>query len=1072
MTASPLQRPGRSTECPLAESSGLGKDITLNGEQYVLHEEDGSTEDSFRRIGSIDLHGINPQIPVSEEWDFGVKSEGAGQMRRREPNNRTWFGQGVDVSSNSGARLSGRKIALSPTFVPIDKGAWFFEDRPTGNAVFEAGNGTAEITDTTKNYSHSNGVTTKAGIFFTAVTTNDGTVGSSGAFSIGFSDGTNDAAVGINDSDAQNPATSQTTWSETKCLVAREADNSGFAWDCAVSSFTDSTTQFTLDFDTTSGAADILHWLVIGGADVSAKVVYFATGTGAADTEVAVIGAGFQPDCVIFLSGGQTATGEGTSASISIGVAESGGAQWSHNIRAENGVVANTGTRQSNTRCLSKLANGSGAVEGDARWKSMDTDGFTITIKDAFSTSNRVAALCLKGVRVKATTQTILTTVGATQDAQDPSFTSEAFLNVGGIATALSISRDNASLGIGVASATGEVETAAFFSRDSAGAADTARLADTTGALSIMSVDTSDPENDRATCAFIDMGTPGWLTWGIEGGTAHYFHTLAFAGLSDANTKMIHYHNAQSLTKMSVGGTSANPTITEREAHDWGAGAVAGPFTKFNGTYFMPLGENQNAQQITAIGDIGTNNSYSDVQNSSTSIKAHAFADLQDGTVARMARGLNQFVDVTVGATPSITDWSGGDTGSTGYIIGSSDTNITNLTTYAEGLYVSKEDGIYTTDPQGGANPMKTWPPSSKAASNGQGTVNFTTTKAVTYNHESGKFFVDGESRAFDVGVDAIPGNGNYPNITHEPFQGKYLESWTKGKYQYDLLTITESSTTKTYIVVTEFDRDEQTFQQEFFDQLDGVCRGIFIDSDNLLWVGHVGGGNIIFYQLGDDAGPDPGRNAIGYGEDDNGTQTFRLYLGEVDFGHPFVLKQLRSVEAIAEQTHTGLTVIPSFFHDINTVTETTPMSGTISATGRTQLYVNIQNTNDTFYHTMAAQQWEITSATNTDTSPFQMLMYRINAFLRPEASDFAAAYEIIIDTGLPYDGGAMPIDALTLRTNLFALKGSAPVTVEGVGSITHTMIITEVSELTIRQSESGVSWVVVLSALDWVDSA
>jgi hypothetical protein len=713
-----------------------------------------------------------------------------------------------------------------------------------------------------------------------------------------------------------------------------------------------------------------------------------------------------------------------------------------------------------------KMSDGTGTIDGELQFLTMTDDGCLLMVQNAYSGSTAAAVLFLKGVQVKATTQ-VMNTGAVAQTAQDPGFTTTAFLNVIGPATSIKTATPSAALGIGVASATNEVATAAVLSLDEADPSDTARVIDTGAALIVQVANTTDPPDWEATCADIDMGAAGWLTWGTQPTTAYYFHTLGFAPLNSGDTKMIHYHNAQSLTKMSV---SSN-VITEEESHDWGADAVAGPQTKFDGVWYMPLGETAQGKKITVIGDSGTDNTYVDLEfTGPVAASAMVFENLQDGTTPRVARALNQYVDTS---TDGIT-WSGGADASNGWAIGSNDTDITNLTTHPEGFYVSKEDGFYDTDSQGGTQTLKTWPSSSKLPSNGQGAMTFESTKAFTYNHATGKFFFDGSTRPFQVGVDAIPGNGYYDDsaaITHEPFQGKYLESWTVGIYQYDIIVVTESSTTKTYITVTTFDRNEGAFKQEFFDQLSGVCRGLFVDSENRLWTGHVGGGVILYWQLGDDGGPDPGRNSIGYGPVDADEGTFRLYLGEVDFRHPYILKQLRSVEAVAAQAQTGLTVVPSFFHDINTVTETTPMTGSISSSGRTQLYVTTQGTNDTFYRTMAAQQWVTSTLTETDTAPLLILKYRINAFLRPQASDFAAAYEIIIDTGHPYDGSAEPIDALTQRTNLFALKGSAPVTVEGVGSITHTMIITEVSELEMRQTDNGVTWVVVLSALDWVDA-
>ncbi len=125
--------------------------------------------------------------------------------------------------------------------------------------------------------------------------------------------------------------------------------------------------------------------------------------------DIAVTGVGFEPDAVFFhacANDDQAATPDfidtTREAAFNWGYADIGGTEVSMFYGAEDAVgTMNTfATKPITTRCyLSYTAKGGGgwALAGDAEWKSMDADGFTVTVRDFPAAAHYVKFACIKG---------------------------------------------------------------------------------------------------------------------------------------------------------------------------------------------------------------------------------------------------------------------------------------------------------------------------------------------------------------------------------------------------------------------------------------------------------------------------------------------------------------------------------------------------------------------------------------------------------------------------------------------------------------------------------------------------
>ena len=219
-------------------------------------------------------------------------------------------------------------------------------------------------------------------------------------FGFGMTDGTTSRSVSTSSQDAVNNSNASTRmankvltlvrWGE---VVVAEAD---------LSSWNDTT--FTLNWTTNDAASYVIHYIAIGGTDISAKVVDWTMATAVGNK--AVTGVGFQPDVVFNAHGGHTLTAAlPTNVNVGafgLGVMDFDGDQWAFaNWTVDNSGTSNTQRGQQTNAALYSFQQGLN-VQKKAAWVSMDADGFTMNFSNtASNAAARVFSLALKGVNVK-----------------------------------------------------------------------------------------------------------------------------------------------------------------------------------------------------------------------------------------------------------------------------------------------------------------------------------------------------------------------------------------------------------------------------------------------------------------------------------------------------------------------------------------------------------------------------------------------------------------------------------------------------------------------------------------------
>jgi hypothetical protein len=162
--------------------------------------------------------------------------------------------------------------------------------------------------------------------------------------------------------------------------------------ECDLTSF--DSDGFTLSWTTNNNQAYIIHYMALGGPDLTdAYVKGWDTGTGT--NKHSITGVGFAPDCVLHASHNVTGTGSSASAHIGLGAMTSA-EQWAVAVRANDAVgtmVTYHGTQNANAFYTQSNVGGDYAK---AAYTSMDADGFSITFS-VLTASIGVFSLCLKG---------------------------------------------------------------------------------------------------------------------------------------------------------------------------------------------------------------------------------------------------------------------------------------------------------------------------------------------------------------------------------------------------------------------------------------------------------------------------------------------------------------------------------------------------------------------------------------------------------------------------------------------------------------------------------------------------
>lgn len=159
---------------------------------------------------------------------------------------------------------------------------------------------------------------------------------------------------------------------------------------------------FTLNWTIalTNGAHDTIHYLALGGDDLTgAKAVNWQMPTVTGIN--AVTGAGFMPDMVMHAhAGGVTTVGGNASTAAALGLgAMTATDQWASGFFTSS--TSAHARNQESDKCLT-LINSAGTITAQARFASMDADGFSTSFGIAATAAFQVISLCLKGGKYKA----------------------------------------------------------------------------------------------------------------------------------------------------------------------------------------------------------------------------------------------------------------------------------------------------------------------------------------------------------------------------------------------------------------------------------------------------------------------------------------------------------------------------------------------------------------------------------------------------------------------------------------------------------------------------------------------
>lgn len=179
-----------------------------------------------------------------------------------------------------------------------------------------------------------------------------------------------------------------------KALLLTDAAGSTVKSEASLASF--DLDGFTLTWSTNAtGESQIVHYLAIGGDEVSAKVLHVTSPAGTGN--FATTGAGFQPNLLFSIGSGVAGaldTGF-TNVGLRCGAATGPAARWAAAIASSQNTSSAGWRWHLNTRFVEQ-SSVSGTIQADMDHVSMDSDGFTLNQISALSGSVKMGILCLK----------------------------------------------------------------------------------------------------------------------------------------------------------------------------------------------------------------------------------------------------------------------------------------------------------------------------------------------------------------------------------------------------------------------------------------------------------------------------------------------------------------------------------------------------------------------------------------------------------------------------------------------------------------------------------------------------
>ncbi len=272
------------------------------------------------------------------------------------------------------------------------------EAPPPPGAVFAVGSFTKLTSTGSQSVPHTLGQVPKALLLWTIGKTNE-TLSSGFYYGVGISDASTSFSLATSTRDGVSPsqgsrrvASKAITLVHGSASIVAEADLP--SW---------SSTNFQLTWTTNDSQPYVIHYLVIGGPQVSAKVVNWQAPT--SPGQKSVTGLGFQPETVLHLYAGAAFDNPSphtdSSAVIGIGAMDRTGAQWAIQASDVNGANPTVTSRSQRNDAAIYMYSDSGSVvvTKEASFVNMTSGGFTLNFGTANSSASQIFSLALGGLK-------------------------------------------------------------------------------------------------------------------------------------------------------------------------------------------------------------------------------------------------------------------------------------------------------------------------------------------------------------------------------------------------------------------------------------------------------------------------------------------------------------------------------------------------------------------------------------------------------------------------------------------------------------------------------------------------
>jgi len=275
--------------------------------------------------------------------------------------------------------------------------------------------------------SHSLGETPKIIILWTTAQTSTG-FATEYIYSMGFSDTSSNRGIGMSSEDAQTMSdTSKVTRTTDIMLILTE--NGVNEAQAAISA--ESSTNFTVNWTLNNGGADIIHYMLFAGDDITDfEVRGFTANTTTGNQTITTANSptdGY--DFFMFLTTEGDDVNLTVNGQIGIGFATSASNEAAMVVCSENNRgTADTGRFQKTDRCILQLVtNNATAVDAEAEFVSKTSTDFTINWVDAPATASIIQYMAIKGGNHHVNSFTQRSGTG-TQEITDAGFQPEGYM--------------------------------------------------------------------------------------------------------------------------------------------------------------------------------------------------------------------------------------------------------------------------------------------------------------------------------------------------------------------------------------------------------------------------------------------------------------------------------------------------------------------------------------------------------------------------------------------------------------------------------------------------------------------